>query len=58
MSTRKRTPGDKHGPLYRGYFAKCKRCGEVVVHVESTGQPMHMHMHRRSKKCKDKVAAR
>jgi hypothetical protein len=33
-----------------GYLAECKRCGLVVVHAESTGEPLHMH--RRSKLCR------
>ena len=48
-----RFPGRKPNS---GYLAPCKRCGEVVVHAKSTGEPFHMH--RWSKKCAAKAAAR
>ena len=44
----KRLPGERP---YRGYVARCRDCGEMVVHAESTQRPFHMHA--RSKKCAD-----
>jgi hypothetical protein len=40
----------------RGFVAPCAQCGALVVHVDSTQVPTHMH--RRSKKCRDAAAAR
>jgi hypothetical protein len=34
-----------------GYLAYCRRCGALVVHAFSTGEPLHMH--RWSKKCRE-----
>jgi len=46
-----RSPGRRP---WRGYLAPCKRCGLVVVHAASTGEPFHMH--RYSRACAERQA--
>lgn len=48
-----RSPG--HKP-HRGYLARCRSCGAIVVHAEKTGEPFHMH--RWSEKCRLAAKAR
>lgn len=49
----KRRPGER--PRH-GFLAACSRCGEIVVHADSTLLPFHMH--RWSKKCDAGAAKR
>lgn len=44
------------GRPFRGFVAECSACGLMVVHAESTSEPMHMHA--RSRLCRELAAKR
>lgn len=40
----------------RGYLAPCPRCGALVVHGATTGEPSHAHL--RGRRCDETARAR